>query len=233
MGTDNEQPNEKHNSNRTTPTIPRLDFRFPSSFENGTLRGSHAIRESVASEPVVVVVGSDGEEVKIIEPPARTVNYRKCILPFILGVALMITGIVMLPIGLGLGGKYDTFSYCGAISILFALKFMAFWYTCSLEVQDREMPKMELPKTKSKSGKPTWMQKYEQQKSCQSPVSGENLITPETMVEMSEISTPTSSSCNVVQASVEPPEVEEADFAAANNSGCANPSFNAHEDTVC
>ena len=80
---------------RTTPTIPRLDFRFPSSFENGTLRGSHAIRESVASEPVVVVVGSDGEEVKIIEPPARTVNYRKCILPFILGVALMITGIVM------------------------------------------------------------------------------------------------------------------------------------------
>ena len=49
----------------------------------------------MASEPVVVVVGSDGEEVKIIEPPARTVNYRKCILPFILGVALMITGIVM------------------------------------------------------------------------------------------------------------------------------------------
>ena len=113
---------------------------------------------------------ADGEEVKIIEPPARTVNYRKCILPFILGVALMITGIVMrklsslffpdllislfeVPIGLGLGGKYDTFSYCGAISILFALKFMAFWYTCSLEVQDREMPKMELPKTKSKSGK--------------------------------------------------------------------------------
>ena len=86
----------KTNKNqRTTPTIPRLDFRFPSSFENGTLRGSHAIRESVASEPVVVVVGSDGEEVKIIEPPARTVNYRKCILPFILGVALMITGIVM------------------------------------------------------------------------------------------------------------------------------------------
>ena len=58
------------------------------------------------------------------------------------------------PIGLGLGGKYDTFSYCGAISILFALKFMAFWYTCSLEVQDREMPKMEMP-TKSKAGKPT------------------------------------------------------------------------------
>ena len=54
----------------------------------------------------------------------------------------------------------------------------------------------------------------------------------ETMVEMSEISTPTSSSCNVVHASVEPPEVEEADFSAAAP-GCANPSFNAHEDTVC
>ena len=62
----------------------------------------------------------------------------------------------LVPIGLGLGGKYDTFSYCGAISILFALKFMAFWYTCSLEVQDREMPKPEKPvKTKSKPGKPS------------------------------------------------------------------------------
>ena len=44
----------------------------------------------------------------------------------------------------------------------------------------------------------------------------------EAMVEMSEISTPTSSSCNVVQASVEPLD-----------DGVANPSFNAHEDTVC
>jgi len=211
------------NSNRTTPTIPRLDFRFPSSFENGTLRGSQAIREGSTVE-------STEEEVKIIEQPARTVNYRKCILPFILGVAMMIAGIVMLPIGLGLGGKYDTFSYCGAISILFALKFMAFWYTCSLEVQDREMPKMEMP-TKSKAGKPTWMQKYEQQKTvAQSPVSGENLITPETMVEMSEISTPTSSSCNVVHASVEPIEVLPS---PPEETGVENPTFNAHEDTVC
>ena len=67
---------------RTTPTIPRLDFRFPSSFENGTLREGSTVESSK-------------EEEKIIEPPARTVNYRKCILPFILGVALMITGIVM------------------------------------------------------------------------------------------------------------------------------------------
>ena len=41
--------------------------------------------------------------------------------------------------------KYDIFSFLGAICILFALMFMAFWYTCSLEVQDREMPKIQLP----------------------------------------------------------------------------------------
>ena len=44
-----------------------------------------------------------------------------------------------------LRNKYDIFSFLGAICILFALMFMAFWYTCSLEVQDREMPKIQLP----------------------------------------------------------------------------------------
>ena len=48
------------------------------------------------------------------------------------------------------------------------------------------------------------------------------------MVEMSEISTPTSSSCNIVHASVEPVVVEESIPA-----GVDNPTFNAHEDTVC
>ena len=41
--------------------------------------------------------------------------------------------------------KYDIYSFLGAICILIALMFMVFWYTCSLEVQDREMPKIKLP----------------------------------------------------------------------------------------
>ena len=51
----------------------------------------------------------------------------------------------LVPIGMVLRDKYDIFSFLGAICILFALMFMAFWYTCSLEVQDREMPKIQLP----------------------------------------------------------------------------------------
>ena len=46
--------------------------------------------------------------------------------------------------------KFDVFGYLGGIFILMALMFMIFWYICSLEVEDREMPKIVLPR-KSKA----------------------------------------------------------------------------------
>ena len=73
---------------RTTPVISRLDFRYPSQFgENGTLRAvkelSTADQESTTNQDQEPII------------PDRTVNYRKCILPFVLGVALMLAGIIM------------------------------------------------------------------------------------------------------------------------------------------
>ena len=66
--------------------ISRLDFRYPSQFgENGTLR---AVKELAADDSTV-----NQDQEPII--PDRTVNYRKCILPFVLGVALMLAGIIM------------------------------------------------------------------------------------------------------------------------------------------
>ena len=53
-------------------------------------------------------------------------------------------------IGLALRNEFDILGYLGGICILFALMFMIFWYVCSLEVEDREMPKIILPK-KSKA----------------------------------------------------------------------------------
>ena len=71
---------------RTTPVISRLDFRYPSQFgENGTLR---AVKELAADDST-----ANQDQEPII--PDRTVNYRKCILPFVLGVALMLAGIIM------------------------------------------------------------------------------------------------------------------------------------------
>ena len=65
--------------------ISRLDFRYPSQFgENGTLR---AVKETDDNQP------ANNDHEPII--PDRTVNYRKCILPFVLGVALMLAGIIM------------------------------------------------------------------------------------------------------------------------------------------
>ena len=65
--------------------ISRLDFRYPSQFgENGTLR---AVKETDDNQP------ANNDQEPII--PDRTVNYRKCILPFVLGVALMLAGIIM------------------------------------------------------------------------------------------------------------------------------------------
>ena len=66
--------------------ISRLDFRYPSQFgENGTLR---AVKELAADDST-----ANQDQEPII--PDRTVNYRKCILPFVLGVALMLAGIIM------------------------------------------------------------------------------------------------------------------------------------------
>jgi len=66
--------------------ISRLDFRYPSQFgENGTLR---AVKELATDDQP-----ANNDQEPII--PDRTVNYRKCILPFVLGVALMLAGIIM------------------------------------------------------------------------------------------------------------------------------------------
>ena len=66
--------------------ISRLDFRYPSQFgENGTLR---AVKELETNDQP-----ANHDQEPII--PDRTVNYRKCILPFVLGVALMLAGIIM------------------------------------------------------------------------------------------------------------------------------------------
>lgn len=205
--------------------ISRLDFRYPSQFgENGTLR---AVKETDDNQP------ANNDQEPII--PDRTVNYRKCILPFVLGVALMLAGIIMLPIGMVLRNKYDIFSFLGAICILFALMFMAFWYTCSLEVQDREMPKIQLPE-RSKVP-PKWLQNTNSRtpsKQVQSQMAtpdcsrngcfpsrpkSENLLATQAVVELSEISTPTSSSHNL-------------DFRHSQE-GEVNPSFQGHEDTPC
>ena len=67
--------------------ISRLDFRYPSQFgENGTLR---AVKELATDDNQP----ANNDQEPII--PDRTVNYRKCILPFVLGVALMLAGIIM------------------------------------------------------------------------------------------------------------------------------------------
>ena len=80
--------------------ISRLDFRYPSQFgENGTLRAvkelSTADQESTTNQDQEPII------------PDRTVNYRKCILPFVLGVALMLAGIIMRKLYIGLRTFWD------------------------------------------------------------------------------------------------------------------------------
>lgn len=132
----------------------------------------------------------------------RTVNYRKCVCPFIVGVVLMIAGIVQLGVGLALRDTLDTLGYSGGISILFAIMCMMLWYACSLEVEDREMPRVSLPK-KSK-GPPKWLKNNESrsQSRMQAPDTPEqgfacfptrsNNLETKAVVELDELSTSTS-----------------------------------------
>ena len=53
---------------------------------------------------------------------------------------------VTVGVGLALRDTLDTLGYSGGISILFAIMCMMLWYACSLEVEDREMPRVSLPK---------------------------------------------------------------------------------------
>ncbi|CAG5099495.1 Oidioi.mRNA.OKI2018_I69.XSR.g16550.t1.cds [Oikopleura dioica] len=132
----------------------------------------------------------------------RTVNYRKCVCPFIVGVVLMIAGIVQLGVGLALRDTLDTLGYSGGISILFAIMCMMLWYACSLEVEDREMPRVSLPK-KSK-GPPKWLKNNESRTQSRLvapdtpdqtfacfPTRSNNLET-KAVVELDELSTSTS-----------------------------------------
>lgn len=125
---------DRRHSQSGTNTVSRLELRYPSRFTPETGKPANAIH-TVVEEDHYKSTKND-----------RTVNYRKCICPFILGILLMFAGIALLAIGLALRGKFDTLGYLGGTCILFALMFMIFWYICSLEVEDREMPKIILPK---------------------------------------------------------------------------------------
>lgn len=232
---------DRRHSQTGSGVVSRLELRYPSRF--------HA-------EPGKTTNFTNHENAIIIEEEQnykstkndRTVNYRKCLCPFILGIILMFAGIALLAIGLALRKKFDILGYLGGICILFALMFMIFWYVCSLEVTDREMPKIILPK-KSKAP-PRWMKESKEsrtQSRLGTPGTPTNCgimcfparsdIESKAVVELDELSTSTSSRNCVDQNNSRPrPQTLFIDQNMVENIGEDNPAFvdlEQHEDTPC
>jgi len=214
---DHRSVSDRRNSHTGSAVIQAgLEFRYPSRFGN--------LEEAIEEEPPEPPYHSTKND--------RTTNYRKCLCPFILGVILMVAGIALLAVGLVLRHKFDVFGYLGGIFILMALMFMIFWYICSLEVEDREMPKIVLPR-KSKAP-PKWL--HNNQSRTQSRMGtpstptcavscfpSRNGIENMAVVELDELSSSNSSR----QAALSRPRPESLKI----ENTFENPAF--HEDTPC
>lgn len=220
---ENKSVDSRRRNSHNSAVVSRFELRFPSRFGGQTL-------ERAAAEIIE-------EEEYHSTKNDRTVNYRKCICPFVLGIVLMFTGIALLAIGLAVRGKFDILGYLGGICILLALMFMIFWYICSLEVEDREMPKIILPK-KSKAP-PHWMKESRTQSRIGTPGTPTNCglmcfpikndIESKAVVELDELSTSTSSkNADHFPNSRSPP------FVGFESNGVDNPAFDApFENTSC
>ena len=74
---------DRRHSQSGTNTVSRLELRYPSRFTPETGKPANAIH-TVVEEDHYKSTKND-----------RTVNYRKCICPFILGILLMFAGIAL------------------------------------------------------------------------------------------------------------------------------------------